>query len=251
MCSSCGCGRPHDDHGDHRHITVEDVEAAAQAATITPTDVAENIVESLSPSTTPLAAAQKALSTPAVLFDFDNTLSWFQESAMSLLAGRGYMFDERTAPLHLKGVLKPEDKEFLHTWHADPAAVWQLPPDMRILDLVTELMTDQRHVIVSSNRPASTAAAVREWIKWWGDVEPQTAIEGQGSKARLSASYGPDAPLVWVDDDPDMWAFARPGVTIVALTRPWTPPKAPANVLIAKTIQDIRTALGLASRPYP
>jgi hypothetical protein len=43
MCVSCGCGAPNDDHGDSRHITQSDIEAAAEAAEITQRDVAQNI----------------------------------------------------------------------------------------------------------------------------------------------------------------------------------------------------------------
>jgi hypothetical protein len=43
MCLSCGCGRPHDTHGDSRHITYEDVVAAGQAADLAPGEAASNI----------------------------------------------------------------------------------------------------------------------------------------------------------------------------------------------------------------
>jgi hypothetical protein len=45
MCVSCGCGKPNDDHGDSRHITMSQIEAAADAAGISIDDVAENILE--------------------------------------------------------------------------------------------------------------------------------------------------------------------------------------------------------------
>jgi hypothetical protein len=43
MCLSCGCGRPHDTHGDSRHITYEDVVAAGQAANLAPGEAASNV----------------------------------------------------------------------------------------------------------------------------------------------------------------------------------------------------------------
>jgi hypothetical protein len=43
MCLSCGCGRPHDTHGDSRHITYEDVVAAGQAADLAPGEAASNV----------------------------------------------------------------------------------------------------------------------------------------------------------------------------------------------------------------
>lgn len=43
MCVSCGCDEPESDHGDPRHITLAQLEEAAQAAGITPQQAAENI----------------------------------------------------------------------------------------------------------------------------------------------------------------------------------------------------------------
>lgn len=43
MCVSCGCALPYDDHRDPRHITVEDLQAAADAADTTVGTVAHNI----------------------------------------------------------------------------------------------------------------------------------------------------------------------------------------------------------------
>lgn len=47
MCLTCGCGEPHADHGDKRHITYEGLKQAAQAAEITPQQAAQNLVETL------------------------------------------------------------------------------------------------------------------------------------------------------------------------------------------------------------
>lgn len=43
MCLSCGCGKPNDDHGDTRNITLDDLELAAQAAGSTREQVVQNI----------------------------------------------------------------------------------------------------------------------------------------------------------------------------------------------------------------
>ncbi len=51
MCVSCGCGEPNDDHGDSRHITLKDVQSAAQAAGIDVQQVKKNMDESLSKAT--------------------------------------------------------------------------------------------------------------------------------------------------------------------------------------------------------
>lgn len=43
MCVSCGCGQPNNNHGDQRNITQNDINNAAQAAGISPNQVAQNI----------------------------------------------------------------------------------------------------------------------------------------------------------------------------------------------------------------
>ncbi len=45
MCVSCGCGKPNDAHGDNRNITMDDLNRAADAAGITPDQVAQNITQ--------------------------------------------------------------------------------------------------------------------------------------------------------------------------------------------------------------
>ena len=44
MCVSCGCGKPDDDHGDSRNITLEDLDRAAEAAGTTRAKVLQNIM---------------------------------------------------------------------------------------------------------------------------------------------------------------------------------------------------------------
>jgi len=43
MCISCGCGEVYDDHGDARHLTLKDIEQAADAADLTVEQVVQNI----------------------------------------------------------------------------------------------------------------------------------------------------------------------------------------------------------------
>jgi hypothetical protein len=43
MCMSCGCGEPHDDHGDTRNITYADLKKAADASKIPVKETVQNI----------------------------------------------------------------------------------------------------------------------------------------------------------------------------------------------------------------
>lgn len=47
MCASCGCGKPNDQHGDNRHITLDQVKQAAKASEISPMEVAQNLMDSV------------------------------------------------------------------------------------------------------------------------------------------------------------------------------------------------------------
>lgn len=58
MCASCGCGMPYEDHGDIRHITMKDLEAAAEAGNISVDEVVMNLEQAVEkaetePATTP------------------------------------------------------------------------------------------------------------------------------------------------------------------------------------------------------
>jgi hypothetical protein len=45
MCLDCGCGEPNESHGDDRHITMAQLQAAAQASGISVTEAAQNIAD--------------------------------------------------------------------------------------------------------------------------------------------------------------------------------------------------------------
>ena len=43
MCLDCGCSEPNERHGDDRHITMDDIRAAAEASEISVDEAARNI----------------------------------------------------------------------------------------------------------------------------------------------------------------------------------------------------------------
>jgi hypothetical protein len=47
MCLTCGCGDLNDDHGDSRHITYDDLKAAAQAAKVSVDEAVKNFDETV------------------------------------------------------------------------------------------------------------------------------------------------------------------------------------------------------------
>jgi len=43
MCLDCGCHHPSDTHGDNRHITMQDLQQAAEASNVSVQEVAQRI----------------------------------------------------------------------------------------------------------------------------------------------------------------------------------------------------------------
>lgn len=44
MCLTCGCGLPHDDHGNADYLTIEDLEASARADDMGLDEAVKNLV---------------------------------------------------------------------------------------------------------------------------------------------------------------------------------------------------------------
>ena len=64
MCVSCGCGEVHNDHGDPRHLTLEDLEQAAEAAHLTVEQVVQHIQTSVRHRQSPAGERQAAERAP-------------------------------------------------------------------------------------------------------------------------------------------------------------------------------------------
>jgi prepilin-type processing-associated H-X9-DG protein len=47
MCMSCGCGEPHERHGDKRNIVYADLKAAGAASKISVKEAVQNIQKTL------------------------------------------------------------------------------------------------------------------------------------------------------------------------------------------------------------
>lgn len=47
MCLSCGCGNPNENYGDNRHITMKDLDQAAQAADISRDQALQNMTRTV------------------------------------------------------------------------------------------------------------------------------------------------------------------------------------------------------------
>lgn len=91
-CVSCGCLKPHDDHGDARNITQEDVEAAGAAVNLPAGQAAANIADAFrelldaddKPDAKSWASALEVLD-PDEIYDRTFGMSWDTKSAKAVL----------------------------------------------------------------------------------------------------------------------------------------------------------------------
>jgi hypothetical protein len=68
MCLTCGCGEPHDKHENPDNLTMDDLEAAARAAGITPEQALQNMQRTFARAShggTPGAGGRRGTQTPS------------------------------------------------------------------------------------------------------------------------------------------------------------------------------------------
>jgi hypothetical protein len=63
MCLSCGCGKPNEDYGDTRNITLEELDQAAQVDGITREQVVQNIVNTVAQAQSQQSSSDQATHT--------------------------------------------------------------------------------------------------------------------------------------------------------------------------------------------
>jgi len=47
MCLTCGCMKPHDDHGNPDYLTIEDLEKSAKADKMTLDEAVQNLIKTV------------------------------------------------------------------------------------------------------------------------------------------------------------------------------------------------------------
>jgi hypothetical protein len=183
---------------------------------------------------------------PTVMFDIDNTLNFSHNAAIGFLNGVGYNFTIRTAPEHFTTAIKPIDVPRYKAWKATPTAIWEIAPDTFAIKYVLWLLEATVDVMICSNHTPKARGAMAEWLTYWGlPLSPN--VGGAGNKERVSTQFGPNKPLVWVDDSPQMIPYARPGVELALLDRVWTQTSLPAHVTLIKTMHDIDALIWINS----
>lgn len=117
MCTSCGCLQPADDHGDPRNITLAALAAAAEAAGITLTQAAENILatvytalaapETIAPDAEPqqfcLGIAYQAGRDPRIARGLDGGRDFFTEAELEKACWSFMLNGQELGMFHAEG----------------------------------------------------------------------------------------------------------------------------------------------------
>jgi hypothetical protein len=163
---------------------------------------------------------------PLVVCDIDNVLAWHAEAvciAVNARFGTSYLVSRMTA-YPFNSMLEMEQARWLAQHTSRDPWIANLAPDHEAIAALTAIQAAGNRLIVSSGRPAETAAATGKWLDCWQVPRDGTRLEGPGSKQAALAGCGPATPGVLIDDDPRKWlTVARPGVEVWCPSRPWTP----------------------------
>lgn len=145
MCLSCGCEEPLNSHDDPRNITLKTLASAANAASITPSQAAKNILATL--SITPASATKSALSTPSPTTD-SNLFLDFQllKSASERQYTLGLAYPAMKADVHRAG---DGHRDFIAHDKLEESA-WRWMKDHREINLFHKDGTSGHGVVVES-----------------------------------------------------------------------------------------------------
>lgn len=214
ICLSCGCHLPPDDHDDPRSITIAVLQAAADAAGITAVEAARNIHDCV-PVPGPL---------PALFFDIDGTIAFETSANVVAVNARfdtAYLTVEEDA-YPFVGSLPGEQAGWLREQRASGIVAANLAPDTKALAVARRAREHGYNVAVCTERPPALEELTRVWLESVDAPVDRLFVVGPGGKEDLLAQYGPDDPVILVDDSPvNAQLIPRPGVQVWQPARPY------------------------------
>jgi hypothetical protein len=106
----------------------------------------------------------------------------------------------------------------------DPEVYGHLAALPGSIEAVLDLAAHDCNIVITSHRPPAALQPTRDWLLRHGVAYAQLEVDF-GSKAALATRYGPDRPLIFLDDDPTLikiLALPRPGIEVWLLQTPYT-----------------------------
>lgn len=169
-----------------------------------------------------------------VLFDIDNTLSFFNEGLCAAVNGR---FGTHYMPADLtkypvKRILTPQQWAwFRHQMKYTPEFILGLAPNKTAI-AAAQILQRAGHVIVictDRNDPANTAGPTKSWLAKWSVPCDRFISLGDNTKEQLAQQYhAAKVPAALFDDDPRKWQFwPSPLTPLFVPQQPYTPTKQP------------------------
>lgn len=238
MCLTCGCRLPDQSHGDARNITFSNLTAAAEAAGITVREAVANIRDCL-PIPGPL---------PALFFDVDGTLAFQPEASIVAVNARfGSSLLTVEADSYPFAASLPEGQAAWLTAQLDSGIVpANLAPDTKAISVAARAQAHGYNIAICTERPPAQQELTAAWLKACGVPFDRLFVVGPGGKVDLLAQYGPDDPVILIDDSPIVaQVVPRDGVQVWQPARPYnTGP--PQGVWRFEHWHDVAARLGLA-----
>jgi len=184
---------------------------------------------------------------PHLFADVDGVLAWQPEGdiiAVNARFGTSWLITDATT-YPFRSMLPDRQAAWLQ---ANPAVIAaNLAPDTHAIRIVKKAAKSGYAVTICTERDESLAALTRAWLALWDVPGADDAqVTGPGGKKALLASYDQGNPAIVVDDSPVNEALARPGVSVWAPPRPWTPRgDAPDGVWRFPDWRAVKKKLGL------
>jgi uncharacterized HAD superfamily protein len=247
VCLSCGCGKPTQDHGDDRHVTLSDLLAAARAAGAPPETAAQNIPRTLRQSIGAPERFANPMTRPALIVDIDGILAFAQEAiACAINARFGTHLDAATMTYQVHALLPDAQAAWLRQQFEREIYV-NMAPDLDAIHTVNGAHDAGWTVIIATARPPQAADVTLPWLDRWGVKRDATHLVGHGNKPTwVTERFGPDRPAILLDDSPAYQiAIARPGIEVWTPRLPYTPATARPYVRVFDGWPQIAADLGV------
>lgn len=179
--------------------------------------------------------------------DLDGTLADFMTPALQTVnAHFGTAYS-------LRHVVHSDARNFLPTHHhdhflkfvRDPEVYAHLPALPEGIAAVLALSALDCDIVITSHRPPAALLPTRNWLTHHGIPYSHLTV-AYDSKILLADAYGPERPLIFIDDDPSLplsLALPRDGIEVWLLRTSYTGIPEPSNCRIFASWSDLQSAL--------